>query len=72
MDLDPNLVLRLLWRNRLNIHRVEHIRVRAGPECLLIAIFTVSADQSEADEVARRLINSTITRTPELRLWRLL
>jgi hypothetical protein len=71
-DLDPDVLRDLLWRHHATGDAVEHIRVRAGPRSLDIAIFALAPTQDHADTTTRELVNRTLTRTPRLRLWRLL
>ena len=72
VGIGPDQLVQLLWRNSASSQGIEHIRVRAGPTRLDIAIFTSAVTQATADEMARNLIHSTLTTEPELRLWRLL
>ncbi|MEV6971502.1 hypothetical protein AB0M47_41045 [Hamadaea sp. NPDC051192] len=71
-DISPDRLIEVLWRNPASGARIEHLRVRAGPQSLDIAIFTSAGTQAESDEVARRLIVATLNAQPELNLWRLL
>ncbi|WP_155374838.1 hypothetical protein [Catellatospora vulcania] len=71
-DLDPDVLQNLLWRHHATTDAVEHIRVRAGPGSLDIAVYTLSPTQDQSDTTARELVNRTLARTPQLRLWRLL
>lgn len=71
-ELDPDVLLGLLWRHHATTESVEHIRVRAGPRGLDIAVFTLAPDQDHSDAVTRNLINRTLTSTPLLRQWRIL
>jgi hypothetical protein len=71
-DVDPEWLAHRLWEHRSAITRVESVRVRAYSNGLRIAAFTVSGDQLESDDKVRRLINLTISCTPEMHQWRLL
>jgi hypothetical protein len=71
-DISPTALRELLHRNGGTGPGVEHIRVRAGPGHLDIAVFTAAGTQLESDETTRHLITTTLANEPELRLWRLL
>lgn len=71
-DLDPEVLRGLIWRHHATGDRVEHVRVRAGPGYLDIAIYTLTDDETESDNTTRNLIDRTLTSTPELHLWRVI
>ncbi|MFU8849567.1 hypothetical protein ACNAW0_01030 [Micromonospora sp. SL1-18] len=43
----------LVWAHIRQQDRVEHVRVRAGPEHISVALFVLTKNQLDADEVAR-------------------
>jgi hypothetical protein len=72
MSVPPDLVTQLLRRHQTPGDRIEHLRVRAGPEGLLIFGFLLADSSQAAKSALQDLVHRTLTTEPTLRLWRVI
>jgi hypothetical protein len=68
--LDAEAFRELLAQHASPTDRLQHIRVRAGPHGLWIFGFLVADSPEQARITLRRLVETTMTKTPALSLWR--
>lgn len=68
--IDPSVLRDLLLTDPEG--RVEHIRIRAGPDGTDILAFVDSDSAEAAIDVLRRLVNKRIATTGPLHSWRII
>lgn len=68
---DPVAITDLLWSHARPENHVEHLRVRAGPDGIDLAVFVLAEDEGTALLTARDLCTRALRGTPGLADWHL-
>jgi hypothetical protein len=76
IDVEPQHVMSLLQRHTQTSDRLQHLRVRAGPDGasrqLVIFGFVMAHGSKQARDTLRGLAEKAIAAEPQLRHWRVI
>ncbi|MCI4065239.1 hypothetical protein MRQ36_22800 [Micromonospora sp. R77] len=70
--LPPRALRDLIHAHATPADRLEHIRIRAGPQGFDVMAFIDGDDPVSAAEILSRVVSLAISREPLLSLWRIL
>lgn len=68
-ELDPHVLVDLLWALADPGLGIEHMRAAAGPGQIEIIFFSTASDAQAASRISNRLCEKATTSAPQLRGW---